>query len=236
MTAKSAGVAREARKETPSAIATALRSELAEIPVSNVVTPSCRETLGQAFVEKLDAAGAASESRFGHRALVRGDLAAAQSAFCKAVLWDGKALERRLNLANLYLLRRDGTQALEAAERALELDPKNRRALELQADAWARLGNLAEARRAYVAAEQRPELHEDAARWLVRRDLDAAERSLSARDYARAERLFLRVVVFEPEHEVAALGIATCLRKLDDHTGAEAWTRRAEALAKRAGK
>ena len=234
--AKSAGIDREAPKEAPPAIAAALPRESAEIPVSNVTTPTCQETLGNAFVEKLDPVGAATENQVGQRALVRGDMDAALASFCKAALWDGGTIERRLNLANLYLLRRDGKQALEAAARALELDPKNRRALEIQADAWARLGKPAEARRAYLAAEQRSESDEHAAMWLVGRDLDAAQRSLKARDYARAEKLFLRVVVFEPEHAVATLGVATCLRKLNDHAGAEAWTRRAEALANTAGK
>ena len=216
--------------------ATALSSESAEIPSSSVTTPSCEQTLGNAFVEKLDPVGAATETQVGHRALVRGNMPAAQAAFCKAALWDGGTIERRLNLANLYLLLRDGKQAGEAAARALELDPKNGRALEIQADAWARLGKLAEARRAYLAAEQRSESDEGAAKWFVRRDLDAAQRSLKARDYVRAEKLFLRVVVFEPEHEVATFGVATCLHKLNDHAGAEAWTRRANELANTAGK
>jgi tetratricopeptide (TPR) repeat protein len=187
--------------------------------------------LGTAFGEKRDPAAAATETQVGHRALVRGDMDAAQAAFCKAALWDGETLERRLNLANLYLIRRDGKQAADAAARALELDPKNRRALEFQVDAWVRLGNLAEARRVYLAVEQRPESDEDAAKWLVRRDLDAAQRSLKAHDYARAEKLFLRVVVFEPENDVATLGIAKCSSKLGDSAGAEAWTRRAKDLA-----
>ena len=236
LSARNAGVAEGARNEAPPAIATALPSDSTEIPVSNVTTPSCQQALGNGFVEKLDPVGAATENQVGHRALVRGDMDAAHAAFCKAALWDGGTIERRLNLANLYLLRRDGKQAVDAAARALELDPKNGRALEIQADAWARLGKPAEARRAYLAAEQRSESDEDAAMWLVRRDLDAAQRSLKARDYVRAEKLFLRVVVFEPEHEVATFGIATCLQKLNDHAGAEAWTRRAEALASTAGK
>ena len=231
MPAKSAGVAREAQNESPPAIAAAPSNGSAEIPVANDATPSCERTLGAAFVETLDPVGAATETQVGHRALVRGDLDAALAAFCKAALRDGGTIERQLNLANLYLIRRDGKQAAEAAGRALELDPKNGRALEIQADAWARLGKLAEARRAYLAAEQRSESDEGAAKRLVRRDLGAAQVSLKARDYVRAERLFLRVVVFEPEHELATFGVATCLRKLDDHAGAEAWTRRAELLA-----
>jgi tetratricopeptide (TPR) repeat protein len=229
--AKSAGFAREAPSEAPSAIATALPHESTEIPVSSVTTPNCSQTLGSAFVEKLDPAGAATENQVGQRALVRGDLDAALAAFCKAALWDGGTLERRLNLANLYLIRRDGEHAVEEAARALELDPKNARALEIRADAWARLGKVVDARRAYLAGAQRFESDEAAAKWFVRRDLDAAERSLKARDYARAEKLFLRVVVFEPEHVVATLGVATCLEKLNDHAGAEAWTRRANELA-----
>jgi Tfp pilus assembly protein PilF len=163
-------------------------------------------------------------------------LDAAFAAFCKAALWDGGTIERRLNLANLYLMRRDGEHAVEQAARALELDPKNGRALEIQADAWARLGKVREARRAFLAGAQRFESDEAAAKWLVRRDLDAAERCLKARDYARAEKFFLRVVVFEPEHEVATSGVVTCLQKLDDPAGAAAWTRRANELASTAGR
>ena len=234
--AKSAGVAGEGRIEPPPAIASAVSNDSAQVPLSSVTTPSCEQTLGDTFVEKLDPVGAATENQVGHRALVRGDMEAAQAAFCKAALWDGGTIERQLNLANLYLLRRDGKQAGEAAARALELDPKNGRALEIQADAWARLGKLAEARRAYLAAERRSESDEGAANWLVRRDLDAAQRSLKARDYVRAEKFFLRVVVFEPEHQVATFGVATCLLKLNDHAGAEVWTRRAKELANTAGK
>lgn len=233
---KSAGVAREPRKEAPAGIAAVLSRKSTEIPASSVTVPSCQQMLGTTFGEKRDPAAAATETQVGHRALVRGDMDAAQAAFCKAALWDGGTLERRLNLANVFLMRRDGKQAVDAAARALELDPKNRRALEIQADAWARLGNLTDARRSYLAVEQRPGSDADAAQWLVRRELDAAQRSLKAHDYARAEKLFLRVVVFEPEHGVATNGIATCLTKLADSAGAEAWTRRAQELANTAGK
>ena len=234
--AKSAGVAREDRKEAPPAIATALPSESAQVPASSVTTPSCQQTLGNAFVEKLDPVGALTENQVGYRALVRGDMVAAQAAFCKAALWDGGTIERWLNLANLYLLRRDGKQAVEAAARALELDPKNGRALEIQADAWARLGKLAEARRAYLAAEQRSESDEGAVKRLVRRDLDAAERSLKARDYVRAEKLFLRVVVFEPEHEVGTFGVASVCTSSTTMPALKYRTRRAKELANTAGK
>jgi hypothetical protein len=45
-----------------------------------------------------------------------------------------------------------------------------------------------------------------------------------------------RVVVFDPEHAGAALGVATCLRKQNDQEGADEWERHAEALAKSAGR
>jgi tetratricopeptide (TPR) repeat protein len=191
--------------------------------------------LGNEFAEKGDPSAALAQTQIGNRELVRGNAAASQAAFCKAASWDGAKIERWLNLAQLFLVRRDARKAIESAERALALDAKNARALEITGDAWARLGQLTEARRAYLASEGRPEPDESTRQWMVRRDLDEAHRSARSRDFVRTERFFRRVVVFDPEHAGAARGVAMCLRKLDDPSGAEAWTRRAEVLERSGG-
>ena len=190
--------------------------------------------LGAGFVAENDPKAALAETQLANRELVRGDAHASQAAFCRAALWDPEKIERWLNLAQIFLIRRDDKQALESVERALELDAKNARALEILGDARARLGRLDEARQAYLDAERRSEPDDDARKWLVRRDMDEAHRSMKARDFVRAERLFRRVVVFEPEHPGAALGVSVCLRKLDDGKAADAWAERAERLARRA--
>ncbi len=196
--------------------------------------PSCKEMLGGEFAEKNDPKAALSETGLANRELVRGNAHAAQASFCKAALWDSAKIERWLNLAQIFLIRRDDKQALTAVERALELDAKNPRALEILGDAQARLGKLDEAKKAYLDSERRPEPDDAARNWLIRRDMGEAQRSLRSGDFVRAERLFRRVVVFDPEHSGAALGVSTCLRKLDAQKAADAWAHRAETLARRA--
>jgi tetratricopeptide (TPR) repeat protein len=229
--AKAAAVERAPVRELAPALI-AERSSEPQVPTSTRTVPGCREMLGDDFVEKADPNAALAETQVGNRELVRGKVDASQAAFCKAALWDSAKVERWLNLAQIFLIRGDGNQAVESSGRALELDPKNARALELQGDAFARLGKLKEARIAYLAAEARPGSDEDALKWLVRRDLDEASRSLKAREFVRAERLFRRVVAFDPAHAAAAIGVATCLRKQNDRKAADEWERHAELLVR----
>jgi hypothetical protein len=205
-------------------------SPVASIPLSGFSAPSCREMLGSSYAEKLDLAGAFAQTQLGKSELVRGNVAQAQEAFCKASLWDGKNVERWLNLAQLFLLRRDGAQAAECARAALALRPDSSRALTTAGDAWAILGKLKEAREAYLGAEQRTEPDREALQLMIRRDLEEANRMVKARDFARAERVFRRVVVFDSENAAASSGVAQCLVKLGDKELAEAWERRAETL------
>jgi tetratricopeptide (TPR) repeat protein len=214
----------------PLAAPAGAEATLAAIPGSSMSVPSCRELLGSAFIEKSAAAAAYDETLLGTRQLVHGNLDAAQRAYCNASLWDRGNVERWLNLSQLFLLRRDATQAGEAARAALALQPENARALNLAGDAWAMLGKPAEARAAYLAAEKRGEPDAKTLRLLVQRDFEEASRSAALRDYARAERLFRRVVVFAPEHAAASSGVASCLAKLGQAQLAETWTRRSGAL------
>jgi tetratricopeptide (TPR) repeat protein len=199
----------------------------ATLPSSNVASPSCRELLGAAFSEKVDAVASFDETQRGTRKLVHGDLAEAQRAYCNAAQWDARNVERWLNLAQLFLLRRDAAQATDAARMALELQPANPRALNALGDAWAMLGRADEARVAYLNAEKNAQPDAPTLKAMARRDYEEAERTASRRDFARAERMFRRVVVFDPEHQAATVGVARCLSKLGQPQLADAWVRRA---------
>jgi hypothetical protein len=231
---KAAAIAKAPALEAGAAVIAGPTAESAPIPISTVTVPGCRELLGDGFVEKADPNAALTETQIGNRELVRGKVDASQAAFCKAALYDGAKVERWLNLAQIFLIRHDATKAVESSGRALELDPRSARALEFQGDAFARLGKLKEARLSYLAAEARPEPEAEALKWVVRRDLDEANRSLKSRDFVRAERLFRRVVVFDPGHAGAALGVATCLRKQNNQKAADEWERHAEMLVRSA--
>jgi Flp pilus assembly protein TadD len=178
--------------------------------------PSCQELLGDAYVEKRDPAAAFDQTQLGQRELVRGNVAGTQQAFCKAALWDETNVERWLNLAQIFLIRRDGAKAADCARTALELQPNSSRALTTLGDASAMLGKPADARQAYLTAEHRTEPDPAALRLMIRRDMEEAQRMVSRRDFARAERLFRRVLVFEAGHADASAGLTMCLAKLQN--------------------
>jgi tetratricopeptide (TPR) repeat protein len=200
------------------------------VPVSSSKAPSCEQLLGGAFQEKVDPGASLQQSRLANRELVRGNVDAAQKAFCNAALWDGTNINTLLNLAQFLVIRRDGAMAAQWVERALKLDPDNSRGLGLLGDALVRVGKIKEAREAWLAAERTPELDADGLSLMVRRDMEEAQRTLKLRDFARAERLFRRVVAFDPEHAAATAAVAGCLLKLGEKEEAEAWALRAETL------
>jgi tetratricopeptide (TPR) repeat protein len=208
-------------------------SALAAIPVSSSSVPSCRELLAGSFEEKLDRVGAFTQTELGKRELVRGKVEAAQRAFCQASLWDGKNVERWLNLSQIFLIRHDAAKALECAQAALALQPNGTRALNMAGDAWAMLGKVDSAREAYLAAEKTPEPDAKALKLMIQRDMEEANRTMNRRDFARAERVFRRVVVFDSQHAAASAGVANCLLKLGEMTLAEAWNRKAQTLGAR---
>lgn len=176
--------------------------------------PSCKELLGKAHVEKRDPAAAFDQTQLGQRELVRGNVVGTQRAFCKAALWDETNAERWLNLAQIFLIRRDGSKAADCARTALELQPSSSRALTTLGDASAMLGKTADARQAYLTAENRSEPDPAALRLMIRRDMEEAQRMVKRRDFVRAERLFRRVTTFDAGHAEARAGLSTCLAKL----------------------
>jgi tetratricopeptide (TPR) repeat protein len=197
----------------PAAILVSQVSPLSVTPPASTA-PSCQELLGSAYEKKRDPAAAFDQTRLGQRELVRGNVAGTQQAFCTAALWDETNAERWLNLGQIFLIRRDGAKAADCARTALALQPNSTRALTMLGDASAMLGNAADARQAYLSAENRSDPDPAALRLMTRRDMEEAQRMVKRRDFARAERLFRRVMMFDAEHAEARAGLATCLTKL----------------------
>lgn len=200
----------------------ALPSADEAVPASAVApppgsAPSCQELLGSAYVEKRDPAAAFDQTQLGQHELVRGNVVGAQRAFCTAALWDATNPERWLNLAQAFLIRRDGARAADCARTALELRANRNRALTLLGDASAMLGKPAEARQSYLTAENRSEPDPATLRLMIRRDMEEAQRMVRRHDFARAERLFRRVMIFDAGHAEASAGLTLCLARLPNN-------------------
>jgi tetratricopeptide (TPR) repeat protein len=198
--------------------------------ISSSTAPSCRQLLGSSVVERNAPMAAQRETRLANRELVRGNVPEAQAAYCKALMWDRKNVDRHVNLGRLFLVRRDWKQAAEYGKSALALAPNDPRALGVVGDAWAALHKTEEARAAWLKVEGKPNPSASDVRLVVRRNMALAQRVQRLNDFSLAERLYRRVLLFSPEHAGATKGIASCLMKAGDHPAAEAWALRAKAL------
>jgi tetratricopeptide (TPR) repeat protein len=177
-----------------------------------------------------NAKAADRETRVANRQLMLGNVASAQEAYCRALAWDRSNIHRRVNLARLFLVRRDWKQAAKYGESALELNSKSRAALAVVGDAWAALGKTEEARKVWLAAEGNPKASLRQSDLIVRRNMALARRVERLNDLLLAERLYRRVLLLQPEHAGATKGIARCLLKAGGYQAAEAWARRADVL------
>lgn len=198
--------------------------------ISSSSAPSCRQLLGDGVVERDDPKAAARETRLANRELVRGNTSDAQKAYCRALAWDRSNVDRHVNLGRLFLVRRDWKQAGEYGHSALELEPKDRRALAVVGDAAAALQKTGEARSAWLSLEKSSKASASALGLVVRRNMALAQRVERLKDFSLAERIYRRVLLFSPDHVGATKGIASCLLKIGDYPAAEAWAQRAKAL------
>ena len=210
--------------------AEALRRGSGSLPISISSAPSCRQMLGASVVERDAPQAALRETRLANRELRRGNVPEAQTAYCKAFEWDRANVDRHVNLARLFLVRRDWEKAAEYGQSALELDPKSRPALGVVGDAWAALHKTEQARAAWLEAEKKADPSAEELRLIVRRNMALAQRMERLKDYSLAERIYRRVLLFSPGHAGATKGIASCLVKVGDREAAEAWALRAKAL------
>jgi Flp pilus assembly protein TadD/DNA-binding response OmpR family regulator len=170
---------------------------------------------------------ALQQMRAGRAAIVRGDLNAAQAAFCRAHLWDQKNPEVPHELALVLLLARDGAEAVGYARRAVELDPEGLRAKDTLGDALARVGAHREAAVAWSTAARLDPDDPAGRRALVAREVKQADRALRTRNLVVAERYFRRAAVLEPRSIIALVGLSYVLVQLGDVPAAVLWARRA---------
>jgi tetratricopeptide (TPR) repeat protein/DNA-binding response OmpR family regulator len=197
--------------------------------------PSCEEAFGGTTVKAGEYPGAAyGQVREANRALVRGDVDAAQKALCKAVQWNQSNPALPLELAQLLLLRRDGAQAVAWAKKGLLLDPANARGQGILGDGLARVGDYEGAKAAWLSS-----LHLTASndpqqfKALSFSSVREARASMRRRDFARAERFFRRGAVLDGDSVAASNGLADALLKLGDVSSALRWANRSVSIAPR---
>jgi Flp pilus assembly protein TadD len=200
------------------------------LPVSKARAPSCHELLGEPAMKHQNAKAAVRETLLAKRLLVLGNVAMAHAAYCNAFALDRSNVDRHVNLARLYLVRRDWEKAAELAQSALKLTPKHRGALGVLADAWAALNKRDEARTVMLAAENKPHATPRELHLLVERNVALAKRVARVNDFLLAERLYRRALLVEPRRADAISGVARCLLKAGDVRAAEAWARQAKQL------
>jgi Tfp pilus assembly protein PilF len=205
---------------------------LSELPISSSKAPSCRELLGDASAKRQNAKAALRETQLANRQLMLGNVRIAQAAYCNALTLDRSNVDRHVNLARLYLVRRDWEKVAEYGQSALELDPKSRSALGVTGDALAALHKTDDARKAWLAAERKPQASPRELRLIAKRNMALATRVARLKDFLLAERLYRRVLLIEPENADAIKGVAVCLLKAGDYRAAQAWARRAAQLSR----
>jgi tetratricopeptide (TPR) repeat protein/DNA-binding response OmpR family regulator len=201
---------------------------------TGVRAPSCSTLFGSTGVAKTASPGAAfAQMRDANKALVHGDLDAAQRGLCKAVLWDQKNPAIPLELAQLMLLRRDGASAVEWAQRGLERDPSALRAQAILGDGLARLGDYDGAKSAWLKSMRLEQASPEQIKALSFSSSREAQASLGRHDFARAERFFRRALVLDSDNAAACNGLSNALLRLGDTASALRWATHAVAVAPR---
>lgn len=201
---------------------------------SGTVAPTCASLIDPLKLDRGNFPGAAREQQLaGAKALVRGRVDDAQIAYCKAVRWDGENAQTHIDLAQLFLIRKDGAAAAEAARAAVALDPASGRAQALLGDGLVRIGDHQGARQAWLRASDVDPADKPKLAALITRNLHEAQASLKKRDVARAERFFRRAIVLEPDSLEASRGLAAALTLLGDGPAALRWVQRALTLEPR---
>ncbi|MDF3068562.1 MAG: Basic proline-rich protein [Polyangiaceae bacterium] len=197
---------------------------------SGTVAPTCSALLDPLNLDQGNFPGAAYEQQAnGAKALVQGKVDDAQVAYCKAVRWDAKNPQAHIDLAQLFLIRKDGAAAAAEARAAVELDPNSGRAQSLLGDGLVRIGDHEGAKAAWLLAAGVDPNDEAKFKALLDRNLHEAAASLKKKDVARAERFFRRAIVLDPESLEASRGLAAVLNQLGDGAAAMRWAQRALA-------
>lgn len=206
------------------------KKEATSPPIPNANAPSCEKLLGFTVIGRDGPIAAQRETRAANRELLRGNVAAAHAAYCRAFALDHTNVDRHVNLARVLLVRRDWEKAAAFGQSALDIDSKNRGALGAAGDAWAALHETDKARTAWLAVEGKSTASARDVNLFVRRNMALGQRMERLKDFQLAERIYRRVLLFAPEHVEATKGVSRCLSKTGNPKAAQAWSRRADVL------
>ncbi len=226
--------ATQAAAPSPTPRAEAPKTAALELPLSDgsgTSAPSCSELLAGHKLKQGQFPGIAFDlARQGKQALVSGRLADSHGLYCRAAHYDASSPSIWLSLAQVYMLKRDGARAAEAAERGVALAPSDTTLQAVLADALARVGDASRARPLWLRAARLDEADPNAAEKLSRRDALEAERAVRRGDHVYAERMFRRVALLAPNKARGAVGLSRELLALQDIAPAEKWATYAAAI------
>ncbi|MEO8902122.1 MAG: hypothetical protein ABI488_09620, partial [Polyangiaceae bacterium] len=201
---------------------------------TGVRAPSCESLIGTDSARVGNFPGAAfGQMRDANKALVRGDVDAAERGLCKAALWDQVNPAIPLELAQLLLLRRDGAGAVEWANKGLGRDATNLRAQGILGDGLARVGDYDGAKSAWLKSMRLQEASPEQVKSLSFSSLREATASMARHDFARGERFYRRAVVLDSDNALASNGLANALLKLGDTASALRWANHAVSVSPR---
>lgn len=176
-----------------------------------------------------DPAGTAAFNR-ARKALMAGDVAAAESDLCRSVLAapTGPAAEA---LAEFYLGRRAVTLAKLTLEPPLAQSPERRKAVELMADVRAYEGEPEAARKLLLTTLKLAGDETATLRAVSRKVASEAEQAARGGDLPRAERLLRRALLLSPDDASASLALASVYSRSGVPVAAELWAGRVLELS-----
>ncbi len=192
---------------------------------SGVTAPTCDALLaGQKLKQGQFPGIAFGFARQGKQALVSGRLDDSHELYCRAAYYDKSSPSIWLSLAQVYMLKRDGTQAADAATRGVALAPSDTTLQAVLADALARSGtDIDRARSLWIRAARLDESDPQSRERLSRRDALEGERATRRSDYVYAERMYRRVALLAPEKVNGAVGLSRALLALKEPGPAAKW-------------
>jgi tetratricopeptide (TPR) repeat protein len=231
-----------ASRSLPSASAAAAPQPSASVasapePTSNEVlnalakAPSCDALLGSTPRAAGVYPGAAWEQiRAARKHLVRGDLDAAEGAYCMAMGYDPKNAEAVGGLARVLIIRRDAEASIHWAREAVKFDPDDRARQILLGDALALSGDMGKAIEPFLLGFGIGPSDASARRTMVSAQLKLGDDSAKRQDQAAAERAYRRAIVLDDKNAWAAAGIARSLLDQGHAQAALHWAKRAASL------
>ncbi len=192
---------------------------------SDRAAPSCDVVLNHYAVQRTENKALVDRTlTHAEQALRFGNVKGAHAVYCKAIAMDPNSFRANLGLAQTLLIRRDAQAAAGWARKAVELDAGQQIvAKNLLGDALARTGNVSEARDLWYEAGPVPKPTADQLDLYMRKTQARAFSAYSKHDYHRAERLYRRVLIFEPDNEVARRRLISTLRRLKEFQAAAYW-------------